>query len=311
MNQPRSPERARSRLAAPPLPDWLAPLVPFERSLIDVGEHRMHLMEGGDPAGRPLLMVHGNPTWGFLYRKVVAALPDDRFRVVLPDVVGLGLSDKPRDSKAHRLDNHARWLGALLDALALDDVLLVVQDWGGPIGLAAFDERRERLSGLVVLNTVIGPPKPGFRPTRFHRLARLPLVSDVVFRVLGFPQTALARAQGDRASISGTTARAYRWPLRRVRDRTAPLALARMVPDSHAHPSIAGLERSQSVATSLTGPAAIVWGNRDPILGRVRRHIERLLPAAPVTQTEAGHFLQEEVPAEIAAAILQVDSRAR
>jgi len=311
MKRPRMSERASPRLPAPELPAWLAPLVPFERYWIDLGEHRMHVMEAGDATTRPLLLVHGNPTWGFLYRKVVAALPDKRFRVVMPDLVGLGLSDKPRDSKAHQLDNHARWLGALIDVLALEDVLLVVQDWGGPIGLAAFDERRERLSGLVVLNTVIGPPKPGFRPTRFHRFARLPLVSDVVFRVLGFPQTALSRAQGDRSSISGTAARAYRWPLRRVRDRTAPLALARMVPDSHDHPSIAGLERSQSVATSLAGPVAIVWGNRDPILGRVRRHIERLLPAAPVTQTEAGHFLQEEVPAEVAAAILQVDSHAR
>lgn len=282
--------------------------LPFERCLIDVGEQRMHVMETGGEARRPLLMVHGNPTWGYLYRRVVAALPDQRFRIVLPDLVGLGFSDKPREPGAHRLDNHQRWLGALIDALDLEDVLLVVQDWGGPIGLGAFVGRQERLSGMVILNTVVGPPRPGFRPTAFHRFARMPVLSTLAFKILGFPQTALWSAQGDRSSISGVVARAYRYPLRRLADRVAPLALARMVPDSHRHESIPGLERSQAVATSHGRPVAIVWGDRDPVLGRARRHLQRLFPEAEVTRTGAGHFLQEEVPEEIAAAILAVDA---
>jgi haloalkane dehalogenase len=299
-----------SRLPAPDLPDWLAPLVPFERYLLDTGEHRMHVMErpaeADSDTARTVLMVHGNPTWGFLYRKVVAELPAGRFRVVMPDLVGLGFSDKPRDPKAHQLDNHTAWLGALIESLDLRDVILVVQDWGGPIGLGAFAGREERLGGLVILNTVIGPPRPGFRPTAFHRFAHLPVISDLVFRGLGFPQVRLSMAQGDRSSISGTVSRAYRFPLRRFADRVAPLALARMVPDSFEHPSIPGLERSQQVATSLGGPIAIVWGDRDPVLGRVRSHMERLFPDAPVTRTKAGHFLQEEVPEEIAAAVVKV-----
>jgi haloalkane dehalogenase len=88
----------------------------------------------------------------------------------------------------------------------------------------------------------------------------------------------------------------------------APLALARMVPDSPAHPSIAALRQCQSVVEAFTGPAALVWGERDPVLGRVLSHLARLLPAASVTRTQAGHFLQEEVPDEIAAAIREVAS---
>jgi haloalkane dehalogenase len=307
------PQSSVQRLPAPDLPDWLSPLVPFGRYRLDLGEHRMHVMEhhsqasAGEGYRRPVLMVHGNPTWGFLYRKVVAELPPGRFRIVLPDLIGLGFSDKPRDPGAHRLDNHTRWLGALIDALDLHNILLVVQDWGGPIGLGAFVGREDRLTGLVVLNTVIGPPRPGFRPTRFHRFARLPILSSIVFRVLGFPQASLARAQGDPSSISGSVAHAYRYPLRHFNDRIAPLALARMVPDSHDHPSIPGLECSQAIATSFDGPKAIVWGDRDPVLGRARRHIQRLLPDARVTPTAAGHFLQEEVPGDIAAAIARVD----
>jgi haloalkane dehalogenase len=295
------------RLPAPKMPEWLEHSLPFDRYAIRVGEHRMHVMETGD--GKPILMLHGNPTWGYLYRKVAAQL-GGAGRLIMPDLVGLGFSDKPSSDLAHTLEAHASWLGNLVDALDLRDVLLVVQDWGGPIGLRAFADRSERLRGLVILNTVVGPPRPGFRPTSFHRLARMPVVSDVAFRVFGLPQNALHLAQGDKQSIRGDVARAYRLPLKRGRARGTPLALARMVPDSMNHPSIAGLERCQQLVESFRGPTAIVWGDRDPVLGRVRRHLERLLPNAPTTVTQAGHFLQEEVPDEIAAAIRDVSKRA-
>jgi haloalkane dehalogenase len=159
---------------------------------------------------------------------------------------------------------------------------------------------------MVILNTVVGPPRPGFRPTLFHRSARWPIVSTLVFRGLHFPQIALFAAQGDRRSIRGKVARAYRWPFRSWRRSVAPLAMTRMVPDSQTHPSVAGLQMCQEFVTSFDGPVEIVWGDRDPILGRVRSHVERLLPRARVTRTSAGHFLQEEVPDEIAAAIRRV-----
>jgi cis-3-alkyl-4-acyloxetan-2-one decarboxylase len=291
----------------PALPEWIARALPagVTRRLVDVGGPRMHVMEWGE--GRPVLLQHGNPVWGFLYRKVVAELQGSRLRLVVPDLVGLGFSDKP-DPAAHTLDNHARWLGALLDELKLDDLVFVAHDWGGPIGLRALADRPGLLRGLVVLNTVVGPPRPGFRPSPFHRLARVPLLSPLLFRGLGFPQNVLHRVQGDPTSIRGDVARAYRFPLAGFRNNAAPLALTRMVPSSFAHPSIEPLQRAQSVVEGFTGPAAIVWGDRDPVLGRVRGWVEKLLPKARVTRTAAGHFLQEEVPAEIAAAVRLVAS---
>jgi len=294
------------KIPPPPLPLWLERMLPFERYLVDVGEHRLHVMETG--AGRPVLMLHGNPTWGFLYRKVAAELAAEPLRVIMPDLVGLGLSDKPRDLAAHTLENHGHWLAALIERLDLRNLVFVGQDWGGPIGLRAL-AMTGRMAGLVVLNTVVGPPRPGFRPTAFHRFARMPLVSDVAFRLLEFPQIALYTAQGDKASIRGDVARAYRFPLRRVGDRIAPLALARMVPDSSEHPSVASLRVCQTLVEGFEGPSAVVWGDRDPILGKVRSWIEKLLPRAEVTRTEAGHFLQEEVPGAIAAAIRGVAGR--
>lgn len=296
------------KLPAPHLPPWLARRLPFTRYRVRVGRYRMHVMESG--SGRPILLLHGNPTWGFLYRKIAEELAGEPLRLVMPDLIGLGFSDKPRSASEHTLEHHAGWVGALIDALDLSELVFVGQDWGGPIGLRALADRRARLAGLVLLNTVIGPPRPGFTPTRFHRFARLPVVSELAFKVFGFPQIALARAQGDRRSIRGEVARAYRFPLRRIGDRTAPLALARMVPDSFRHPSIPGLRVCEELVKSFEGPTAIVWGERDPVLGRVRRHLERTLPDARVTVTAAGHFLQEEVPGAIASAIRDVAARA-
>jgi haloalkane dehalogenase len=236
----------------------------------------------------------------------MAALAGEPLRLVAPDLVGLGFSDRPRHASEHTLENHARWLGAAIDALDLDGLVLVLHDWGGPIGMRAMADRPGRVSGLVLLNTVVGPPRPGFRPTTFHRLAHVPVVSTVLFRAFAFPERLLHRTQGDPRSIAGDVARAYRFPLRGISRNAAPLALARMAPDSLDHPSVAPLRRCQSFVEGFTGPSAIVWGDRDPILGRVRSWVEKLLPGAPVTRTGAGHFLQEEVPDEIAAAIRRV-----
>jgi pimeloyl-ACP methyl ester carboxylesterase len=295
------------------MPRWLAAMFPagMRRRMVDVGGVHVHVAEWGPADAHPVVLLHGNPSWGFLYREVVRhALeqPGAKVRFIVPDLVGLGVSDKPHDPSVHTLAQHGRWIGTLFDRLRLDELVLVVQDWGGPIGLAAMAGREARLRGLVLLNTVVGPPRPGFKATAFHRFARMPVLSDLVFK-LGFPQNAMFLAQGDRRMRREVQV-AYRWPLADVKDRVAPLAMARMVPDSMEHPSVPTLEICQRVVTGFTGPIAIVWGDRDPVLGRVRTHLERLLPRATVTRTRAGHFLQEEVPVEIAAALRDVVARA-
>jgi haloalkane dehalogenase len=269
----------------------------------------MHFWQWG--SGLPVVLLHGNPSWSFLWRKVVAQVlsQGQRVRLIVPDLIGLGLSDKPGDPAAHSLAAHAAWIGALLDQVAGGELVLAAQDWGGPIGLAALASRADRLRGLILLNTVVSPPRADSKATAFHRFARLPVVAEAAFR-LGFPQNLMGLSQGNKLSIVGRVARAYRWPLRHVRDRVAPLALARMVPDHADHPSVAGLRLAQQVAEEFRGPSAIVWGDRDPILGRAFGRVQAILPRATVTRTSAGHFLQEEVPEPIAAAICDVVARA-
>jgi haloalkane dehalogenase len=291
------------RLAPPPIPTWLDAELPFERYSVMVHGRRMHVMEQGE--GRTVLCLHGNPTWGFLWRKVARALRKEPLRIVMPDLVGLGLSDKPDDPAAHTIENHAAWVADLLEILDLRDVVFAGQDWGGPIGLLAL-RATKRMGAMVLMNTVASPPKPGFKSTAFHRFARMPILSTLAFKGLGFPQLYLGSVQGDPKSVQGKVGRAYRWPLAKMKDRVAPLALARMVPDSLNHPSVPALQSIHDFVEGFEGPSALVWGERDPILGRVISHMERMLPKASVTRTQAGHFLQEEVPDEIADAIRKV-----
>ncbi|MCP4662799.1 MAG: alpha/beta fold hydrolase [bacterium] len=296
----------------PELPDFIASRFPFERRTLclakgpDAGR-TVHFVDQGEAGQRPVLMVHGNPTWSFLWRKVIAEL--EGLRAVAPDLLGLGLSDRLPRLADHSIDRHADAVAELVEALDLEGLIVVGQDWGGPIGGAVAARLPERIAGLVLANTsVLLPRRLG--GALFHRFARLPILSDLVFRGLGFPQNVLHRIQGDRRSIRGEVARAYRWPLRRWSDRVAPLALARMVPDRPEHPSVPALRRVETWATSFTGPIALVWGMRDPILGRLLPRHERAFPSATVRRTEAGHFLQEEVPDLLAAAIREVAQRA-
>lgn len=286
----------------PPLPAWLEAELPFDRRVLEDGGHRMHFVDHGE--GPPVLLLHGNPTWCYLWRKVIRLLVDANVRVIAPDLIGLGLSSKPRDLAVHTLDFHAARISALIEALDLEDLTVAGQDWGGPIVAVATARNAGRVHGAVFANTAIRVPTRPPRVTAFHRFSRIPLVSDLVFRGFNLPAGQLQWAQGDRTSIGRAERRAYRYPLRRFRDRAAPLALARLVPASLDDPTYRTLQEADDWARSFAGPVRLVWGRRDPILGRSVHGMRQLFPNAPVTETTAGHFLQEEVPDALANAIL-------
>ena len=155
------------------------------------------------------------------------------------------------------------------------------------------------------MTAVLAPRRP-IRNTTFHRFAHSPLLPELLFTRLGLLPRVLHRCQGDRASISGAVARAYRWPLRRRRDRISNLALARLVPNREDHPALPELDTIDGWIRAFEGPLHLVWGLRDPVLGRAHRRLVRELSPASVTETQAGHFLQEEVPHELARAIRAV-----
>lgn len=296
--------------AAPGLPGWIRERLPYERRAARIDGQRMTFVDHGPRDGRPVLLMHGNPTWSFLWRKVIARLEGSGLRLVAPDLFGFGTSDKWRRPGDHQLERHLDALTALVDALGLEGFVSVGQDWGGPMACGVAERLPDRVAGLVIGNTGVTVPARPFRSTAFHRFSRTPIVSDVVFRGLMFPIPVLWQAQGEPRSIGAIETAAYAWPFLDPRDRAGALGLARMVPDREDHPTTPVIDRIGRFVERYEGPAAIVWGHRDPILGRgLRRHREAL-PHATVRESQAGHFSQEEIPELWAEAIREVAAKA-
>lgn len=283
------------------IPSWLLDQLPYKHSWIDVGK-TMHLMEKGQ--GKPIVMVHGNPMWGYLYKKVLDGLDNSR-KYIIPDLIGFGFSEKITLHE-HSLEAHSKWMENFFKSIKEERIGLVVHDWGGMIGIAGAMKAGKKIDGLVVMNTAITAPKDGFKPTWFHNLSQVPLISSALFRGLNFPLSFLNRFAHVPGSFDSQNMKAYKYPFRKLKDNSGPLALARMVPNSMQHPSVPLEQEIEAYLQSYTGPAQIVWGMNDPVMWKLRRRTSRLLPQAKIVKTKAGHFVQEETPQEVIEAINEV-----
>ena len=279
------------RPAAPPLPDFIARELPFARSLVDAGGLAPPRHGGGGGAGRSSSCTATRPgaSSGGRSRRRSPRAPlrarHARPRRPRP----LREAARPRASTPSRT-TPASWARSSTPSRP-GRSSSSLHDWGGPIGLAALADRPGRLAGLVVTNTRRRAAAPGGPADPLPPLREpAPSLSDVAFRLLGFPQNALHLAQADRRSISGDVARAYRWPLRRLaRPRRAARARAdgrRSGRTTRRIPRAAARARGRDRRS--TGPAAIVWGERDPVLGRALRGVAEALPRATVTRVVAG-----------------------
>ncbi len=289
-----------------PLPDYAAKYVTdeYKSYFVEVEPGiKVHVLEVG--SGFPVFLQHGNPTSGFLYRKVAEQLPTDRVRVIMPTLVGLGFSSKVPASE-HTLDNHIRWINSVLEQLKLTELVHVGQDWGGPIGMGALARSPDLLKGAVLLNTGFNAPKEEMDLSRAHAIVKTPVVGELMLEVFLSIFEQLPRMQGDPDSLPADVVELYGRPVEESGNAKAPLAMMRMVTDGPDHPSTAAMRVIERYVQGLEIPAEIVWGMNDPILTKALPLMKQNFPDAPVTETEGGHFLQEEVPVEIAAALLRV-----
>jgi haloalkane dehalogenase len=289
-----------------PLPDYAAKYLTdgYKSYFVEVEPGiKVHVLEVG--SGFPVFLQHGNPTSGFLYRKVAEELPTERVRVIMPTLVGLGFSSKIPASE-HTLDNHIRWINGVLQQLKLTELVYVGQDWGGPIGMGALARSPDLLRGAVLLNTGFNAPKEKMDLSRAHATVKTPVVGELLLEVFLSIFEQLPRMQGDPDSLPADVVELYGRPVRESGNEKAPLAMMRMVTDGPDHPSAAAMRVIEGYVQGLDIPAEIVWGMKDPILAKGLPLMKQNFPDAPVTETEAGHFLQEEVPVVITGALLRV-----
>ena len=264
---------------------------------------KVHVIEVGE--GFPVFLMHGNPTSGFLYRKVVEKLPLNKVRVIMPTSLGLGFSSKIPASE-HTAENHIYWINKVLKELKLKELVYAGQDWGGPIGMGALSLSPELLKGAVLLNTGFNAPKANADLSPAHAIVKTPVLGEILLEVIFSIFERLESVQGNPDSWTTEVAELYGRPVYESGNSKAPLAMMRMVPDGPNHQSAPSMRRIEEYVNTLEIPAEIVWGENDPILGRALPIMQQNFPNARLTKTTAGHFLQEEVPNEIAEALIRV-----
>jgi len=273
----------------------LEDVYPFASHGIAVDGGRMHYVDEGPPDAEPLLMLHGNPTWSFLYRRLIRAFRGE-YRCVAPDHLGCGLSDKPRRWR-YDLVGHVRNLERLVLSLDLRRITLVLHDWGGPIGLGFARRHPQRIARLVLMNTAAFP---GRAPMRL-RICRAPWIGPfLVQRMNAFAGLAPSLAVAERLTSSARAGFALPYP--HASDRVAIARFVQDIPLSPRDPSWSELaEIDGSLDRFRELPACLVWGERDFVFTKeFRKTFERRLPAAESHPIEsAGHWLLEDAPEEV------------
>jgi len=276
------------------LPDY-----PFAPHYLEVRDAdgtalRIHAVDEGPRGAAPVLLLHGEPSWSYLYRHMIHGLVERGHRAVAPDLVGFGRSDKPASQEDYTYERHVRWMGDWLEAMRLERITLFCQDWGGLIGLRLVAASPERFARVIVSNTGL-PAGTGMTKSFEQWLAfsqsvpELP-IGDIV---------AMGVARGMSAAVKA----AYEAPFPDETYKTGARRFPRLVPLTPQHASVAENQAAWGALGRFTKPFLTAFSDSDPITKGGERVFQERVPGAKgqphVTIANAGHFLQEDAPAEL------------
>jgi len=276
---------------------------PYEPHYVEVDNGlRMAYVETGQ--GDPILCVHGEPSWSYLYRKMMPPLAEHG-RVVAPDLIGFGRSDKPLGKETYTYALHHDALASLIKQLDLKRITLVCQDWGGLLGLPIATEMPERFARLVIMNTglpVSGkPPSPGF--SAWRAFAERSTDMDMG-RILQGATT---------SELPSEVLAAYDAPFPDVSYKDGALQFPLLVPVSEDAEALPHMRKAAEAFKSWDKPVLVMFSDKDPVTGGGDKFFRKLIPTAAdepeITIHDGGHFLQEDKPEEIAGHIIEFIKR--
>jgi haloalkane dehalogenase len=272
----------------------------YEPRYADVGGLRLAYVEAGPPGGEPVLLLHGEPSWSFLYRKVMPVLAAAGLRAIAPDLVGFGRSDKPAEIADHSYARHVEWIRAFaFDALGLSGVTLVGQDWGGLIGLRLVAEHPGRFARVVAANTGL--------PTGDQPMPDVWLRFREVVRTAPTLSVSRLVQSGCQTTLPPEVLAAYDAPFPDPAYAAAVRAMPDLVPATPDNPASAANRTAWRQLATWDRPFLCAFSDRDPITRAMAPVLERTVPGAagrqhPVLEG-AGHFLQEDAGEELGAII--------
>ena len=273
---------------------------PFSANYLDVAASdtqplRMHYLDEGPPDGPPIVLLHGEPTWSYLYRKMIPPLAESGNRVLAPDLIGFGRSDKPARIEDYTYLRHVEWVTSWFERLKLTDVTLFVQDWGSLIGLRIAAEQDARIARLVVANGFL-PTAQRRTPPAFHVVAGLCALLPCAAR--GSPGGRRHRAAG-----SGQGPGRLRRALPRQDVSSGGPRISAIGADLTRRSGNSGQPCRVEALGRWEKPCLAIFGYRDPILGKADRPLIKHIPGAagqPHARINASHFIQEDSGPELA-----------
>ncbi len=284
---------------------------PFASNYLDIGSNQMHFVDQKpmeENGQDPVLMVHGNPTWSFYWRRLIDSLSQTR-RTIAVDHIGCGLSDKPADYQ-YCLQNHIDNLCKLVDELDLKNVTLMAHDWGGAIGMGALLARKDRFKKIVLFNTAAFPPP--FIPFRI-RVCRWPLVGKIGVQGFNlFARAATFMATERKGGLPKSIADGMLAPYDNWANRVAIYNFVKDIPLSQNHRTWSVLEKIESGLQSVADwPILMMWGMKDwcfrpECLDRLSEH----WPAAEVHKiADAGHYVVEDAAEKVDQTVVEFLAR--
>ena len=266
----------------------------------DVGGLRLAYVEAGPADGEPVLLLHGEPSWSFLYRRVMPVLADAGLRVIAADLAGFGRSDKPADIADHSYARHVEWIRALaFDRLDLRRLTLVGQDWGGLIGLRLVAEHPDRFARVVAANTGL--------PTGDQPMPDVWLRFREVVRTA--PDLSVSRLvqSGCQTPLAPEVLAAYETPFPDPTYAAAVRAMPNLVPATPDDPAAEANRAAWRRLAAWDKPFLVAFSDRDPITGGMAPILKRVIPGAAGVEhpviSGAGHFLQEDAGERLGAVI--------
>jgi haloalkane dehalogenase len=278
------------------LPDY-----PFSPNYLEVGnELRMHYVDEGPRDAPVVLLLHGEPTWSYLYRKMIPPIAAGGFRVIAPDLIGFGKSDKPAKIGDYSYASHEQWLMALLDALELNEITLFGQDWGSLLGLRIAGLHPDRFARIMIANGMlpIGEGEPPFAFKLWRAFSKYSPVFPLGRIVQGATVTELSAAE----------VAAYDAPFPSSRFKAGARAFPALVPVRSDDPAVPTNRRAWEGLGKFQKPFLCVFGKNDPILGSLDGSLIDHVPGAknqPHERIWGGHFVQEDRGDELARRLVE------